>query len=433
MIRPSNPRNDEISFIHATNGMIAEVIWRPEQGLLFAIRNVDGKCEVDRKCDQYKPLHWLGDYARNGDVHLASTMAPYKSLASLAADIRAFIHRYSELDPVFESIATMFVLMTWLYDDFHAVPYLRFLGPPESGKTRSSETIGALCYRTTMIAGAATPAPMYHLIEAIGGTLLIDEADFRDSAVGADIIKVLNCGYQRGLSVKRMDKNEDGILVPRRYEVFGPKIINGRKRFDDNATETRCLICHSRPMTRTDIPVQLPSEFFAEAEALRNQLLTFRMKCLGKTKPSAERIPEISSRMNQIIAPLLTVAFVLPGTCYRDDLIAFARRSYSKAKVVASESAEAVIVQVLLDAPEGNILTCQDVCNMISEDGHFPDIGKWLKPRSVGRIVRDELGLETEHREKGTVIKFSQAQITELAFQYGLIESSAVSSGNRQP
>jgi hypothetical protein len=274
-----------------------------------------------------------------------------------------------------------------------------------------------------MIAGAATPAPMYHLIEAIGGTLVIDEADFRDSAVGADIIKVLNCGYQRGLSVKRMDKNEDGVQVPRRYEVFGPKIINGRKRFEDNATETRCLVCNSRPMTRTDIPVQLPPEFFADARSLRNQLLTFRMKNLGtgRIKASSERLPEISSRMNQIIAPLLTFASALPGTSYRDDLIEFARRSHSKARVVASESAEAAIVQVLLDAPEDNIINCQDVCNMIDEDGRFPDTAKWIKPRHVGRIVRDELGLETEHKEQGTVINFSPEQIKNLAVRYGLI------------
>lgn len=162
VLRQSHPQSDEVSFVRATNGMIAELVWDPKRGLLFCIRNAAGKFERERKCDEYKPLHWLADYARDGDVHLASTMAPYDSLASLAAAVRAFIHRYAELDPLFESVATMFVLMTWLYDDFHALPYLRFLGPPESGKTRSSETIGALCYRTLMIAGAATPAPRYH-------------------------------------------------------------------------------------------------------------------------------------------------------------------------------------------------------------------------------------------------------------------------------
>ena len=316
--------------------------------------------------------------------------------------------------------------MTWLYDDFHAVPYLRFLGPPESGKTRASETIGALCYRTMMIAGAATPAPMYHMIEAIGGTLLIDEADFRDSAVGADIIKVLNCGYQRGLSVKRMDKNEEGVQVPRRYEVFGPKIINGRQRFKDHATETRCLTCHSKPMTRADIPVQLQPEFLAESEELRNLLLTFRLNNLGKVRTSSERIEGMSSRMNQIIAPLLTIAASLSETSYRDDLVEFARRSQSKAKVLASESAEAAIVQVLLDSVEGNILNCQDVCTMIADDGSFPDVAKWIRPRHVGRIVRDELGLETEHQKQGTVIKFDKEQLKVLAIRYGLTEASTV-------
>src|SRR5215831_3110474 len=77
VIRPSNPRNNEVTFIRAANGMTAEVVWNSKDGLVFCIRNADGKYEIAQKCDEHKPLHWLADFARDGDVVLASTMASY--------------------------------------------------------------------------------------------------------------------------------------------------------------------------------------------------------------------------------------------------------------------------------------------------------------------------------------------------------------------
>src|SRR5437667_430080 len=103
-----------------------------------------------------------------------------------------------------------------------------------------------------------------------------------------------------------MEKTESGAFVPRRFEVFGPKIINGRKRFDDEATETRCLTCLPKPMIRTDIPVALPPKFISESQALRNQQLRYRLGQLGKVPASEERITHIGNRMNQILVPLLT-------------------------------------------------------------------------------------------------------------------------------
>ena len=110
------------------------------------------------------------------------------------------------------------------------------------------------------MAGAATPASLYHLIENVGGTLLIDEADFADTNVGSEIAKILNSGYTRGKPVVRMENNTaTRRWEPRAYEVFGPKILNGRMRFSDDATESRCLTSISRETDRSDIPVQLTS------------------------------------------------------------------------------------------------------------------------------------------------------------------------------
>ena len=53
------------------------------------------------------------------------------------------------------------------------------------------KTIGSMCYRPLVIGGAATPASIFRIIEAVGGTMLIDEADFQDSQIGTDVTKIL--------------------------------------------------------------------------------------------------------------------------------------------------------------------------------------------------------------------------------------------------
>jgi len=155
------------------------------------------------------------------------------------------------------------------------------------------------------MAGSSTPAPMFRMIEAIGGTMLLDEADFAQSSIGSDIVKILNCGYQQNLPVTRMEKNDKGEFVPRVYEVFGPKIINGRRAFRDDATETRCFSYAPHLTGRTDIPTHLPPTFETEATQIQNMALGWRMENLDVFTVSETRMPGLSGRAAQIAISLV--------------------------------------------------------------------------------------------------------------------------------
>src|SRR5262249_41061808 len=150
-------------------------------------------------------------------------------------------------------------------------------------------------------------ATVYRQIEATGGTLLVDEGDFRDSHVGSDIGKILNTGYQRGIPVVRSAQVGDD-WVPRPYTVFGPKIINGRQSFRDEATECRSLISSPYRTTRADIPRQLPPSFHAEALKIRNYALSWRLDKLAAIVPKEIHVPGLRPRTNEILMPLLLIA-----------------------------------------------------------------------------------------------------------------------------
>lgn len=199
LIRPGS--GDNITFLWRPGAVVCEMIYRPNEGLRLAVKHKNKAVQYADAFDKYRPLPSAAEAARRGVVPSASTS--YSSLGRIAEEMREFIRRYFDCDERFESVAVLYALHTWVYELFHAVPYLRFQGLWANGKSRGTDTIGALCYRPLSISGSATPAVMFRQIETYGGTLLFDEADMDNSQVGADIIKVLNCGYEKGKPITR--------------------------------------------------------------------------------------------------------------------------------------------------------------------------------------------------------------------------------------
>jgi hypothetical protein len=134
-------------------------------------------------------------------VLLPSEPQEYGSDAALLSEIESFIHRYVDVSPLFEKIACYYVLLTWIYDDFNELPYLRLRGEPGSGKTRFMLTVGSLCYKPIFASGASTVSPLFRILDSFRGTLVIDEGDFRLSDEQAEIVKILNNGNAKGFPV----------------------------------------------------------------------------------------------------------------------------------------------------------------------------------------------------------------------------------------
>jgi len=216
-------------------------------------------------------------------IHFASTAVPYASQAELFQEIKVFIHRYLELSVDFEEIAALYVMLTWVYEFAPSVPYLRVIGDWGSGKTRFLQVVGNICFRPIFASGATTPSPIFRILEKFRGTLVFDEADFKDSSAWVEIVKLLNNGYRPGMPVLRAEK-ENGKWYPRSFQVFGPKLIATRFPFRDEALESRCFTTEMMPLTRDDIPRVLPVSFETEVKGLRAKLLTFRLANLMKLK-----------------------------------------------------------------------------------------------------------------------------------------------------
>lgn len=313
----------------------------------------------------------------------------FETIEKLLEEINKHIHKYVDISPEFETYSAYYILLSWVYDRVNTIPYLRFLGDTGCGKSRALDVIGRLCYKATMISGALTPAPIYRLINAWGGTLLIDESDLKQSDTTNEIIKILNCGFERNRSVIRCNKDDNNDLEF--FPTFCPKVISSRYSFNDKALESRCLTEKMKETMRNDIPSQLPNEFFEKETELRNKLLTFRFSYRNQINPdSIQKIElgNIERRLKQAVSSFAALFANIPEmmTKFKESL----RKYQDELVEERSGTLEGHIIAFLFEErKQGKYITSTTIKQGIESD--FND----LRVTTIGKILKS-LGIITK-------------------------------------
>lgn len=332
----------------------------------------------------------------------------YGSEDELFTAVQGFIHRYVDLSDAFEEVAASYVLFSWVYDAFNEVPYLRVRGDYGSGKSRFLLTVGSLCYKPIFASGASTVSPIFRILDAVQGTLVVDEGDFRASDEKAEIIKILNNGNARGFPVLRSEQTPTNEFNPRAFHVFGPKLVATRNLFDDRALESRCLSedMGVRPL-RADIPINLPERFEEEARALRNMLLLYRLRTRGSRRQlAALSAPAgLEPRLSQILLPLLAIA---PRKETRERLLSLARRSGQVLSAERAMAIEAEVLAVLYELRQEKApLAVIEITRRFAQR-RAVEYEHAVTPRWIGSILRRKLMLNAQKRGGTFVIPASE-------------------------
>lgn len=353
-------------------------------------------------------------------VIFASEPAEYDSTEALLAAVRAFIHQYCDVREGFEEITAHYVLFSWIYDAFNEVPYLRVRGDFGTGKSRFLLTVGSLCYKAIFASGASTVSPLFRILDACRGTLIMDEGDFRFSDERAEIVKILNNGNARGFPVLRSEATPQKEYDPRAFHVFGPKIVATRGAFTDRALESRCITEEmERRSPRPDVPLNLPALFSSEALALRNQLLMFRFRNLRAPRVvDASALRDIEPRIAQIFAPLLAT---IEGEAAKERVIALARRYSEKLAAERSLSLEAELLSVIHTLHESGLpLSIKAIAEKFAEE-HGAEYRRPVSPRWIGGLLRSRLSLQPVKSHGTFVVPETEKQKLKLLFdRYGV-------------
>lgn len=428
----------------------------PEKGpkTNFAVRYPDGRISIASRIEtenyRITPLNPYHSLLQAKVVRLPSKLESYTNEAQLQRDIQAFIHKYVDVPTHIERLASYYVMMTWVYDCFYVLPYLRARGDSDSGKSRFTEVVGELCLRAIFVTGSTTPSPVFRLMTMWNGmTVVMDEADLPHSETSADWIQMFNTGYKNGFSILR-SVVKNGEIQPEAFSGFGPKIINMRGKFIDDATESRCLTWEtaSGRGIRDDIPRYMDRDLFlAEALHLRNQLLSFRLRNRQSVEVdyNHEATKYVPGRLVEITVPLMSISKdpefkenVMDFISRMNERATLERQGTLPAKVLeaifrawylpddkAQEAPEALKMQVAHITRQTNFIMNRENAEATLDGEEEFTPGKQLNPVRVGRIISDQLNLETVratvgHKPKILPYEEQNSRLNALMARYGM-------------
>src|SRR2546427_2899150 len=404
------------------DGSLVEMVCQ-ENRTLFCVSKDGEYCYEPNILYQYRVIVTISprnNLLLNDVVLFPSEASAYESEQELVEGIRAFIHRYVDTSPLFEQIASYYVLFTWVYDDFNELPYLRLRGDTGSGKTRCLLTVGSLCYKPIFASGASTVSPLFRILDAVRGTLIIDEGDFRFSDEKAEIVKILNNGNARGFPVLRSESVRGKEFSPRAYTVFGPKLVATRGYFQDRALESRCLTEEmGGQKLRDDIPINLTETYKREARELRNKLLMFRFRNISRRTVDPSLVDRsIEPRLAQVFVPLLSV---IEDAGARQALRQVAREYHRELVADRGMDIEAQVLEGIRELREyGEGLSIKEIATRFIER-HGEDFERKVTPHWVGHIIRRKLQLKTEKRHGNYVVAGSEGpKLARLFERYGI-------------
>ena len=278
------------------------------------------------------------------------------------------------------------------------------------------------------IATGTVRSPIFHTLDTFKGTLIFDEADFRFTDEKAELVKILNNGNAKGFPVLRTQVTPKKEFNPQAFAIFGPKIVGMRRSYEDRALESRFLTIEMEPGRIAGAPINLPDRQREESLELRNKLLKYRLRNrLAVALDPSLADPNLESRMNQILMPLLSV---IPDEAYRSVIRTAAATLQAGLLSERSASTEgqllAVLWRLLAEAGEKTLALSEIAATFTSE--HGADYERPITNRWIGSVLR-RLGILL-YKSNGVfvLVPRQRERINALCVRYGVGDTTGKSS-----
>ena len=233
------------------------------------------------------------------DIILPRAPRPYESTEEVFYRAHNLIASCVTLPNPYSLVTAAIVLNSWFADRLRPPVYLLLTGLPQSGKTTLLEMLRLLCRRPLLVSDISSAAA-FHACSRFGCTLLIDENDWRGDQNSRALRKQLRAGTTKGLLTKHLRKTQ---------HAYGTKVLSGVELPDDAALRSRCIHLPMNETDRSDLQKPWDPQIVKEAEAVRGQLLQFRLEHYASISPrtivGAEKLrPRSRDLLSSLLAPL---------------------------------------------------------------------------------------------------------------------------------
>ena len=201
---------------------------------------------------------------RDFEDFIAQPAAP--SGRQLYEQLAAALRRHCDfVDEGAYPVLAAWVLLTYCFPAFPAVPFILFIGPKETGKSVALDVLDSLCrcgHRSS-----ATAAALGDLIQSQRITWLIDQAD----VLGHQLLNDLVASYQYNARRTVVDEKNRG--KPHTFSMFAPKAFAVHEGFGHDLLD-RCIQIPTAPAARSMEPLLAHDSGLRE---LRTQLYRFAL------------------------------------------------------------------------------------------------------------------------------------------------------------
>lgn len=442
---------------------------------------VDMADEIEIDGIVYRPASPTDRMVTDGVVLFPSELGPRKNIKEIVSIITAILKRnYLFHDPKIPQLAAYYIMLTWMYDNFSKLCYLRAVGDAGAGKSELMELIGHMCYRFTHVNGADTLATFFRVTDVFRGTVFFEEADLPDNSDASNpIVKFINMGAMDGNYILRMDEyvRPDGTkgYRPTPFRTFCPKLFAMRADFDDDAVGSRSITfrleaADMQELIDNHIPLELTEEFKTKtALEVRNMALTWRLHNyqLDKRKLTHDLAdPLVSARMNQVTMPILALAG--DDEDFKHQIRLLLRNIYAETVLERSQTIEALVVEAIwkiytLDDLQERIVVQNDgtllikigdvraiannLLEEINEEGNDLRLSaqdeeektrkrknREISSRRVGKFIREGLHLHVPPRRgTGFYFVFDYKKMRAAAKKYGItLDEAKVERANER-
>lgn len=293
--------------IYDPNKLIKKTIWSDFEKYAFNTNLKFGRILENSIADIMEDFRqWYNDYSEQNLQQQAPTKPLWKEASypiqctfKEAYDAIygfALNHIYFEKD-VYYHIFTCWIMATYYLKDWHAVPYMAFIAPFKSGKTRGLEIIEELAYRGFRT-GNCSVSPIFRAIQEWHLTFCLDEAEALNPKTenGSALIRIFNDGYKKGGKTVRSERQGDTIM-PTVFDVYSFKALASTRTFIPTLF-SRCIVVHMQKKKPKNKHID-----YAEADKIRSMMLYL------ESQPITVYNKDISEdgRLEELFIPIYTI------------------------------------------------------------------------------------------------------------------------------
>ncbi len=370
--------------------------------------------------------------------------------AEVFEKIRSLLATYADYpDPRYFTLLPLWCIGTYSFMLFDTYPYLYLAATKRSGKTRTIEVIGPLCFNS-ITASSVSDAAMYRSIETDRCTFLCDEAEKFSKKNPKDLserLEIYNSGYKKSGSVRRCVGDNH---TPKDFATYSPKLLANIQGLDATAADRTITLRLLR--TRKRLPKFMSRVVSPMFQAIRNDLYVLAMTYHREIRDiytELEQSERLKDREEELWGPILTIAEFIDG--YRlekdpsippEDL--FYTQMFSLAldcqqRKLEDEEEENPDIQILAGVIEfmkteawdepGELYSSDDLIDFLQATLGWEKLTKHFVGRILKKlqIIRGKEDKEYSRHSEGALLRYRLRRpvIADIATRYGLGESVA--------